>query len=125
MGLGDEIGFSKYHHILNRTKWSSLLAAKILLFMLLALVPSTNPLVLFADETLERRRGKKIKAKGYYRDAGNRLTNPSIRKRSTNAPLETTKEVYVTTDIRERQARVDTQGRGAVSKRTISESLVS
>ena len=69
MGLGSEVGFSKYHHLLNRTKWSSLLAAKILFFMLLTLISGTNPLVLFADETLERRRGKKIKAKGYYRDA--------------------------------------------------------
>ena len=69
MGLGDESGFSKYHHVLNRTKWSSLQAARILFFMLLVLIAGGNPLVLLIDETLERRRGKKIKAKGYYRDA--------------------------------------------------------
>lgn len=69
MGLSDEISFSKYHHLLNRAKWSSLHAAKILFFMLLALIKEGSPIVLFADETLERRRGKKIKAKGYYRDA--------------------------------------------------------
>ena len=69
MGLGDEVGFSKYHHLLNRAKWSSLSAAKILFFMLLTLVKDGGPIVLFVDETLERRRGKKIKAKGYYRDA--------------------------------------------------------
>lgn len=69
MGLSDEASFSKYHHLLNRAKWSSLQAAKILFLMLLALVDSACPLVLFVDETLERRRGVKIKAKGYYRDA--------------------------------------------------------
>ena len=69
MGLGSESGFSKYHHLLNRSQWSSLKAAKILFFMLIAFVPDNLPLVLLVDETLERRRGKKIKAKGYYRDA--------------------------------------------------------
>ncbi len=69
MGLCDETSFSKYHHLLNRAKWSSLHAAKILFFMLLPLIDPSGPIVLFVDETLERRRGVKIKAKGYYRDA--------------------------------------------------------
>lgn len=67
MGLNNETAFSKYHQLLNRTEWSSLKAAKILFFMLLTLV--RGPVVLLIDETLERRKGKKIKAKGYYRDA--------------------------------------------------------
>lgn len=37
--------------------------------MLLIFVSDNHPLVLLIDETLERRRGKQIKAKGYYRDA--------------------------------------------------------
>ena len=37
--------------------------------MLLPLLPQKMPVVLFVDETLERRRGAKINAKGYYRDA--------------------------------------------------------
>lgn len=69
MGLEKESGFSKYHFLLNRAKWSSLKAAKILLSMLLVFVPSGSPLVLLVDETLERRYGKRIQAKGYYRDA--------------------------------------------------------
>lgn len=69
MGLSNEAGFSKFHQLLNRARWSSLHAAKILFFMLLTLVPEGPPIVLFVDETLERRRGAKIKAKGYYRDA--------------------------------------------------------
>ncbi len=56
-------------HLLNRAQWSSLRAAKILFFMLLTLVPKGHPVVIFIDETLERRKGVKIKAKGYYRDA--------------------------------------------------------
>lgn len=69
MGFCNEVGFSKFHHLLNRAHWSSLRAAKILLFMLLPLIQGGLPIVLFIDETLERRKGKKIKAKGYYRDA--------------------------------------------------------
>ena len=69
MGLSDEAGFSKFHHLLNRTQWSSLRAAKILFFMLMSFIPQGSPIVLFIDETLERRKGAKIKAKGYYRDA--------------------------------------------------------
>lgn len=69
MGLSNETAFAKYHHVLNRVEWSQLLAAKILLTMLVSLVGTSIPLVFFIDETLERRRGPKIKAKGYYRDA--------------------------------------------------------
>jgi hypothetical protein len=68
MGLENETSFSKYHHLLNRTNWSLLKAAKILFFILLPLIKN-NPIILDVDETLERRKGAKIKAKGYYRDA--------------------------------------------------------
>jgi hypothetical protein len=37
--------------------------------MLVQVTGTVNPLVMFLDETLERRNGPKIKAKGYYRDA--------------------------------------------------------
>lgn len=69
MGLSNESGFSKYHHLLNRCEWSSLQAAKILFFMLMPLIPGGEPIVISTDETLERRKGKKIRAKGFYRDA--------------------------------------------------------
>jgi hypothetical protein len=69
MGLEHQVSFSKYHRLLNRTEWSTLKAAKILFFMLLAFIDREHPLVLLVDETLERRKGKKIKVKGYYRDA--------------------------------------------------------
>ena len=68
VGLQWESGFSKYHRILNRTKWSPLQGAKILLRIILEAL-ANGALVIEVDETLERRKGNKIKAKGIYRDA--------------------------------------------------------
>ena len=49
--------------------WSSREASRVLLGLLVeAFVPEGEPLVVGIDETLERRRGKKISAKGIYRD---------------------------------------------------------
>jgi DDE superfamily endonuclease len=70
MGLAWEFHFTNYHRVLNRAKWSALQASKILLGVLvLLLVPPGAAIVLGADDTLERRSGRKIKAKGCYRDA--------------------------------------------------------
>jgi hypothetical protein len=43
--------------------------AKILLGLLLSLLPASFPLLIVVDDTIERRSGKKISAKGCYRDA--------------------------------------------------------
>ena len=67
-GLAQGKGFSKYHRILNSLDWSPKHASKILLRMLLKMGGQERPVILI-DETLERRKGKKIRAKGYYRDA--------------------------------------------------------
>ena len=69
VGLGDEKRFEKYHRVLNRAKWSSLNGSKILLGLLIKLLPPHFPFIILVDETIERRNGKKIKAKGVYRDA--------------------------------------------------------
>jgi hypothetical protein len=69
MGLASEGNFSKYHHVLSRAQWGSLMLAKIMLGLLIKLLPESWPIVIAVDETLERRRGRKIKAKGLYRDA--------------------------------------------------------
>jgi len=70
MGLAWECHFTNYHRVLNRAKWSALQASKILLGVLvLVLVPPGVALMLGADDTLERRSGRQIKAKGCYRDA--------------------------------------------------------
>ena len=68
MGLASTRNFSKYHRVLSRADWSSLALAKILLGLLIALLPASWPVIVAVDETLERRKGKKIKAKGVYRD---------------------------------------------------------
>jgi hypothetical protein len=69
VSLEDERRFCRYHRVLNRAVWSSREASRVLLGLLVeAFVPEGEPLVLGIDETLERRRGKKISAKGIYRD---------------------------------------------------------
>jgi len=68
LGLSQISGFSKYHRILNSLNWSAKQGAFILLKILLKMTGNERP-VLLIDETLERRKGKKIQAKGYYRDA--------------------------------------------------------
>jgi hypothetical protein len=69
MGMAQCKRFSTYHRFLNRDQWSPLLGAQILLGLLIALIPSECTLFFVLDETIERRRGKNIKAKGCYRDA--------------------------------------------------------
>ncbi len=70
VGLSDEKQYQRYHRVLNRAKWSGLEVSKILLGLLVAsFVATGGTIVLGADETLERRKGKKIKAKGVFRDA--------------------------------------------------------
>ena len=70
MGLQDEKQYQNYHRVLNRAKWSGLQASRILLGLLvMALVTCGVPVVVAADETLERRWGPKIKEKGIFRDA--------------------------------------------------------
>ena len=69
MGRADQNDFAKYHQVLNRAVWSALKASRILLGLLLKSFDQGGPLVFGIDETLERRWGKKIKAKGIYRDA--------------------------------------------------------
>ena len=69
LGKEEEPRFEKYHRVLNRDRWSCALMGKILLGLLIAMLPQNAPIIVLIDETLERRKGKKIKAKGYYRDA--------------------------------------------------------
>jgi len=66
MGLREEKRFTNFHRVLNRAKWSSMQGAKILLGLLARFIPANLPLIILVDETIERRKGKKIKAKGCY-----------------------------------------------------------
>ncbi len=69
LGLAGDAGFQNYHRLLNRARWSAREAAGILLRLLVAAFVPTGPLILGLDETVERRRGPKIKARAIYRDA--------------------------------------------------------
>jgi hypothetical protein len=68
MGLATERQFGKYHRVLRRAMWSSQTASRILLLMLVRTFAPTGTLVFGLDDTLERRRGARIAAKGVYRD---------------------------------------------------------
>lgn len=69
MGLSDERRFQIYHRVLNRAVWNCRQASFILLRMLVAAFAPTGPLVLVIDDTIERRWGPRISARGIYRDA--------------------------------------------------------
>lgn len=67
-GLAQLPGFTSYHRVLNRNTWSSReLAGRLLQLLVRGFVPD-GPILVGLDDTLERRRGAKIKAKGIYRD---------------------------------------------------------
>jgi hypothetical protein len=69
MGLDQYKRFHRYHRVLSRARWSSREVSRILLGLLVeAFVCEGKPLVVGIDETLERRWGKKISARGVYRD---------------------------------------------------------
>lgn len=68
MGLSQERKYAQYHHVLSRAVWSSLEVSAILLRILLRTFDQGGVLVFGIDETIERRRGEKIAAKGIYRD---------------------------------------------------------
>lgn len=62
--------FGKYHRVLSRARWSPLCLSRLLLGLILRfLVPPETALVLLVDETLERRRGPRIRYSGWFRDA--------------------------------------------------------
>jgi len=69
--LGRDRGpdFCTFHRILNRATWSSrAVAQQLLLLLVKAFVPSGAPIVIGLDDTIERRWGAKISARGIYRD---------------------------------------------------------
>ena len=67
-GLGRERRFVNDHRVLNRAAWSGRAAARVLLGLLLDAFVPKGPVILGIDDTIERRRGKRIRAKGIYRD---------------------------------------------------------
>src|SRR5215212_7275365 len=68
MGLDQGAGFAVYHRVLSLGRWSSRAVAHRLLLLLVAALVPQGPVVIGLDDTIERRWGPKIKARGIYRD---------------------------------------------------------
>ena len=68
MGLSAHKHFQTYHRVLNRAAWSSWEISHVLLGLLIQAFAATGPIVFGLDDTIERRRGLQIKARGIYRD---------------------------------------------------------
>jgi hypothetical protein len=68
MGLDQQSDFQTYHRVLNRGVWSVLQGSRLLLHLLIATLAPQGRLVFGLDDTIERRQGAHIAAKGIYRD---------------------------------------------------------
>lgn len=68
VGLHGEKRFLKYHRVLSRAVWSSLALSQTLLLMLVSTFAPTGTIIVGMDDTIERRWGLKIRARGIYRD---------------------------------------------------------
>jgi hypothetical protein len=68
VGLGEAAGFAVYHRVLSHGHWCSRALAHRLLLLLVAAFAPDGPVVVGIDDTIERRRGARIAAKGIYRD---------------------------------------------------------
>ena len=78
MGLAMAHHFTNDHRVLTRATWSARQGSRLLLGLLITLlVPPGATIVLGADDTVERRSGRKMTAQGCYRDAV-RSTNKHV-----------------------------------------------
>lgn len=68
VGLAGRANFSSYHRVLSRARWSARLGGRRLLEQLIERFASEGPVVIGIDDTIERRWGPKIQARGIYRD---------------------------------------------------------
>jgi len=68
MGLGSSPGFARYHEVLSRARWDGRAVARVLLRQVLGTFLPAGEVVIGVDDTIERRWGLKIKARGLYRD---------------------------------------------------------
>ena len=67
-GRADASNFASYHHLLNRTRWRSAAMTRRLLTLIIDRLVPDGPVVIGVDDTIERRWGRKIMARGIYRD---------------------------------------------------------
>jgi hypothetical protein len=67
-GLAEETTFSSYHRAGGRARWSAREGARRLLRQLVEWFAPEGPVIIGIDDTIERRWGPKIEARGIYRD---------------------------------------------------------
>ena len=67
-GRAQATNFASYHQILNRARWSPRAVAKQLLGIVVEHLVPDGPVVIGMDDTIERRWGGRIAARGIYRD---------------------------------------------------------
>lgn len=67
-GRADVTNFATYHQFLNRARWSPRLLARHLLSIVVTRLVPEGPVVIGMDDTIERRWGQRIAARGIYRD---------------------------------------------------------
>lgn len=79
LGLSQERSFSKDHRVLSRAVWSSRKVARCLFVHLVGTFCPCGVVVLGIDDTIERRKGKRIAAKGIYRDAVRSSDNQGVK----------------------------------------------
>jgi hypothetical protein len=68
LGLDGDPHFCTFHRVLNRARWSSREVAGRLFLLLVSTFAPVGPVVIGFDDTIERRWGPKISARGIYRD---------------------------------------------------------
>jgi hypothetical protein len=68
MGRRQQSDFQNYHRVLNRASWNPRHGSRILLGLLVQQFAPDGPLLFGIDDTIERRWGPKIRARGIYRD---------------------------------------------------------
>ena len=67
-GRSHERRFVNYHRVLSRAAWCPRTGARVLLGLLLDAFAPSGPVVMALDDTIERRWGRRIQARGIYRD---------------------------------------------------------
>src|ERR671937_1075517 len=79
MGRSAASDFQTYHRVLNRAVWSPLTASRLLLRLLVAVFIPRGVVIFGLDDTIERRRGEQITAKGIYRDPVRSSHTPVVK----------------------------------------------
>ncbi len=88
MGRSADDNYARYHEVLNRAVWSSRKVSRVLLVLLLQHLDRGDGPLIFGvrsstdRETLERRRGAKIRARAIYRDPVRSSRNQLVKASS-------------------------------------------